>query len=529
MKWPSFQTGTVPYLHDSFAACDPRLVSARPPIKIVIVDLLEAVRGRTFDDFLLTPQLGVVPSRDPAVIDLSARFSEHVTLKRPLISANMDTVTRAAMAKVMAEEGGIGVIDRGFKSGDIAPQVAEVAAVKRTQHGIITDPHAIKGTQTVAEALRLMDQTGVGTLIVISSDCRLEGLLTRRDVRFVSGDAPVADRMTPRQQLIVHTGPISLDEARRVMAARKIKKLPLVNPDGTVLGLITARDLIKHEEHPFATRDRQGRLMVAAAVGATGDYLERTAEALRAGADVIVIDIAHGHSTVMERAINEIRRRHESVELVAGNVATSDGVRFLLERGVNAIKVGIGPGGGCTTRLATSFGVPQVEALVTCRLAAGERVPLIADGGVRRDGSIAEALLFGGDTVMLGSAFAGTEETPGEIVLKPVLMPESQKIVKVPFKVFRGMASVVAVRDRLDLEDADVREVEALGAEGLEVSVPARGSVRLVIHDMLKHLCSAISYGGARTLQELRQRFWAHPQQYLVRLSDSARAESFHR
>jgi IMP dehydrogenase len=200
-----------------------------------------------------------------------------------------------------------------------------------------------------------------------------------------------------------------------------------------------------------------------------------------------------------------------------------------MERGANGIKVGIGPGGGCTTRLSTSFGVPQVEALVQCRLAVGDQIPLIADGGIRRDGSIAEALLFGGDSVMLGSAFAGTEETPGEVVLKPVVMPESQKIVQVPFKVFRGMASIGAVRDRLDLEEADPVELEALGAEGLEVSVPARGSVRSVIQQMLRHLCSSISYGGASTLRELRDRFRSDPQRYLVKLTRAARDESFRR
>jgi IMP dehydrogenase len=493
------------------------------------MNLAEFVRGCTFDDFLLTPQLGIVPSRDPAVIDLTSRFSEHVTLKRPLVSANMDTITRSAMASVLAEEGGIGVIDRGFRAGDIAPQVAEVSAVKRTQHGVIVDPHTIRPEQTIADALRVMDQTGVGTLVVVDANQRLNGLLTQRDVRFVTRDTRVADRMTARDKLVVHTGTISLADAERVMTAQKIKKLPLVNDDGTVLGLITAKDLLKHRRHPFATRDDRGRLRVAAAVGATGDYLERAGELIRAGADVLVIDIAHGHSTVMATAIEQIRKLHGAVELVAGNVATAEGARFLLDRGVNAIKVGIGPGGGCTTRLTTNFGVPQVEALVQCRLAVGDRIPLIADGGVKRDGSIAEALLFGGDSVMLGSVFAGTTETPGEVVSKSVLMPESQKMVQVPFKVFRGMASIAAVRDRLDLEEADPREVEALGAEGIEVSVPARGSVRSIIHDMLKHLCSAISYGGARTLQELRQKFWSDPELYLIKLSDSARTESFHR
>jgi IMP dehydrogenase len=493
------------------------------------MDLLDIVRGCTFDDFLLVPQLGIVPSRDPAAIDLSTRVSEHLTIERPLVSANMDTVTRAAMATVLAEEGGIGIIDRGYRAGDITPQLAEVTAVKRTQHGVIEDPHTIDEQASMAEATSLMARTGIGTLVVVDGSRRLRGLLTERDARFVAPEVRVADRMTARDQLVVHTGPASLADAERIMTARKVKKLPLVHPDGTVLGLMTAKDLVKQRTHPFATRDERGRLRVGAAIGATGDYLERAAEMLRAGADVLVIDIAHGHSRVMARAIEQLRARFSSAELIAGNVATPDGARFLLERGVNGIKVGIGPGGGCTTRLTTNFGVPQVEALVQCRRAIDDRVPIIADGGIKRDGSIVQALLFGGDTVMLGSVFAGTEETPGEIVLKSVLMPESQKTVRVPFKVFRGMASVSAVRDRLDLEEAGPQELAALGAEGLEVSVPARGSVRAVIHEMLRHLCSSISYGGAESLKELREAFRAHPERYLVKLSDAARRESFDR
>jgi IMP dehydrogenase len=493
------------------------------------MDLLDLVRGCTFDDFLFRPQLGVLPRRDPATVDLTSRFTRRLELKRPIVSANMDTVTRAAMAVVLAEEGGIGVIDRGFKAGDVGPQVAEVSTVKRTQHGVIADPHSIEATRTVGEARRVMEATGVGTLAVVDGERRLTGLLTGRDIRFVSAEARVADRMTPRSRLVVHQGPVPLADAERLMVEHKIKKLPLVAADGTLLGLVTARDLVKHRQHPFATRDAQGRLSVAAAVGATGDYLERAAEVLRAGADVLVIDIAHGHSQVMDRAIAEIRKRYAQVDLVAGNVATAEGAAFLADRGVDAIKVGIGPGGGCTTRLTTNFGVPQVEALALCRSAVGDKVPLIADGGIRRDGSIVEALLFGGDSVMLGSAFAGTEETPGDVVLKPVLLPESQKIVQVPFKVFRGMASIGAIRDRLDLEEADPNELEAMGAEGIEVSVPARGSVRAVIHDTLKHLCSAVSYGGATSLGELRTAFQADPGRFIVRLSDAARAESFQR
>jgi IMP dehydrogenase len=249
---------------------------------------------------------------------------------------------------------------------------------------------------------------------------------------------------------------------------------------------------------------------------------------------VIVIDIAHGHSVVMANAIDAFRKQFPSIELVAGNVATADGVRFLAERGVNAIKVGIGPGGGCTTRLTTSFGVPQLQALHECGVAAraqngGHQVPLIADGGIKRHGAILEALLFGGDTVMLGSMFAGTEETPGDVVQKSVVLPDQQRSVKVPFKVLRGMASIQAIRDRLDVEDEEVVDLEAIGAEGTEVSVPARGSVRPIIHDILKHLCSSISYGGANSLAELRQMFRDDPMKYLVKLSASSKKESYER
>jgi IMP dehydrogenase len=282
---------------------------------------------------------------------------------------------------------------------------------------------------------------------------------------------------------------------------------------------------------PFATRDEFGRLRVGAAIGAKGDFLERAHELVRAGVDVIVIDIAHGHSVVMGRAIEAFRARFGDVELVAGNVATPEGVRFLVERGVNAVKVGIGPGGGCTTRLTTSFGVPQVEALVDCRLARGgaRPVPIVADGGIKRHGAIFEALLFGGDTVMLGSMFAGTEETPGEIVQKSVMLPDAQRTVKVPFKVLRGMASIQAIRDRLDVEDADNADVEALGAEGTEVSVPARGSVRPIIQDILRHLCSSISYSGATSLSEIKELFWKDPSRFLIKLSPAGRRESYER
>ena len=505
----------------SFPGIDPQIGAA----------VLELVRGCTFDDFIFAPQYSVLPRRDPSAIDLSCQLTRRITLRRPIVSANMDTVTRAPMAVVQAEEGGIGIVDRGFRPGEIEPQVREVEKVKRTQHGVIADPYSIGPGASLAEAGGVMSRSRVGTLVVVDDEGRLVGLLTQRDLRFVERrGSTVADRMTPIDRLVVHRGAVSPEEAERIMVARKVKKLPLVDDNGKLKGLVTAKDLMRQRQRPFATRDVQGRLMVGAAIGATGDYLERASELVRAGVDVLVIDIAHGHSIVMDRAMRAFRAQFPDVQMIAGNVATAEGTRFLIERGADGVKVGIGPGGGCTTRITTSFGVPQLEALVQCRIAAaGTNVPLVADGGIKRHGAFAEALLFGGDCAMLGSVFAGTEEAPGEVVHKAVVLPESQKTVKVPFKVLRGMASIEAIRDRLDVEEADTRELEAIGAEGMEISVPARGSARTILREMIKHLCSSISYGGAASLAELRELFWKDPQGYMVKLSASARRESYER
>jgi IMP dehydrogenase len=494
------------------------------------MDLLHAVAGCTFDDFLLAPQRSIVDRRDPATIDLSAPLTTSLTLSRPVVSANMDTVTRAEMAIVMAEEGGIGIIDRGFRPGDIEPQVREVLRVKRTQHGVIPDPLTIAPGATLAEAAAVMARAKVGTLVVVDADWRLRGMLTERDLQFVDDlTVPVSSRMTPRARLATFRGQPNQAATGRAMAEHRVKKLPVVDEGDRLVGLVTARDLIRLRDMPHATRDEQGRLRVGAAIGARGDYLERAAELVKAGVDVLVIDIAHGHSMVMERALAEVRKRFPVMDVIAGNVATAEGATFLVDRGASAVKVGIGPGGGCTTRLTTSFGVPQLQAIIECHRALIGRVPLIADGGVKRHGAIGLALMCGGDTVMLGSAFAGTTEAPGEVVKKSVLLPESQKPVKVPFKVLRGMASIEAIKDRLDVEDASAVDLQAIGAEGMEVSVPLRGSARSVMQEMMKHLCSSISYGGAESLADLRRRFLAEPQRYLIRLSESARRESYER
>src|SRR6266508_720773 len=301
--------------------------------------LRSLARGRTFDDFLFSPRFSVLERRDPSRIDLTSRLSTRIALERPIVSANMDTVTRAAMAIVLAEEGGIGIIDRGFRSGEIDAQVREVQIVNRTHHGIIADPYTIAPDASVEGAISLMARSGVGTLVVVDDARRLRGVLTERDVRFVCGAARVSDRMTARERLVVHQGALDVGDAERIMVEHKIKKLPLVDHRGVLTGLITAKDLLKHKRQPFATRDGQGRLRVGAAIGAKGDYLERAAELIRAGVDVIVIDIAHGHSVVMARAIEAFRKQFGDAELVAGNVATAAGVRFLAERHVNGIKV----------------------------------------------------------------------------------------------------------------------------------------------------------------------------------------------
>ena len=373
-----------------------------------------------------------------------------------------------------------------------------------------------------------MARSRVGTLVVVDETGRLRGLLTERDLRFVNGGGlRVADRMTPLERLVVAQGPLAAEDAERIMVERKIKKLPLVDPDGTLLGLVTAKDLIKQRRLPFATRDEQGRLRVGAAIGATGDYLERAAELIKAGVDVLVIDIAHGHSVVMDRAIGEVRKRFRDVELIAGNVAHRRRHPLLLERGVNGIKVGHRP----WRRLHDAHD----DEL---RRAAGAGAGRLPDrrgrfqraAHCRRRHQAPRRHRAGPDTRRrlrhAGSAFAGTEETPGEVVHKSVLLPESQKTVKVPFKVLRGMASLEAIRDRLDVEDADPVELDAIGAEGMEISVPARGSARTIVRDMIKHLCSSISYGGAASLRELREKFWADPGTYLIKLSSCIRRRS---
>ena len=480
--------------------------------------------GLTFDDVLLQPaESDVIPSE----VTTESRVSKRVSVRVPLVSSPMDTVTEARMAVAIARQGGLGIIHRNLSIED---QTHQVDVVKRSEAGMIDQPITIAPEATIGEADAMCARYHISGVPVVDRDMKLLGIVTNRDMRFEHDPSRLVGAvMTPMPLITGHAG-ISSSDAMGLLAQNKIEKLPLVDDQGRLQGLITLKDFVKRDKFPLSTKDASGRLMVGAAIGATGDYLERAAELIRAGVDVLVIDIAHGHSIVMERAMSEFRKRFGDFEMIAGNVATADGARFLIERQADGIKVGIGPGGGCTTRMNTSFGVPQAQALVDCRLAVADTgIPIIADGGIKRHGALAESLLFGGDCAMLGSAFAGTEEAPGEIVHKSVVLPESQKTVKVPFKVLRGMASIEAIRDRLDVEDADRVELDALGAEGMEISVPARGSARAVVRDMIKHLCSSISYGGANSLAELRTLFWNEPNRYLIKVSASGRRESYER
>ena len=476
------------------------------------MDLLAAVQGCTFDDFLLAPQLSVIDRRDPQTIDLTCRLTPTLTLRRPIVSANMDTVTRAEMAIVMAEEGGIGIIDRGFRPGDIEPQVREALKVKRRQHGVIPDPLTITPEALLEEAALAMQRSRVGTLVVVDANGRLKGLLTERDLRFVDRpdqtvaephDAPRRARHAPRRRHV--------EAAAALMAEHKIKKLPIVDDDDRLVGLMTSRDIVRQQRQPFATRDAQGRLRVGAAIGARGDFVERASELLKAGVDVLVIDIAHGHSASWSARSREVRKRFAEVggdrrqRRDGRRRAVSGGTRRERGEGRHRARRRVYDPHDHELRRPAAAGDRRVPAR-----AAG-RLPLIADGGIKRHGAFALALACGGDTVMLGSAFAGTTEAPGEVVQKSVLLPESQRAVKVPFKVLRGMASIDAIKDRLDVEDASAVDLQAIGAEGMEVSVPLRGSARPVFQEMIKHLCSSISYGGAESLADLKSRFMADP------------------
>jgi IMP dehydrogenase len=476
--------------------------------------------GRTFDDFLLRPFESVVSSR--RAISVGSRLTPEVRLELPVVSANMDSVTAGSMAKAMALEGGLGFVHRGMP---IDAQVREVEGVKRSHGFVVEEPFTIPRTTRLRDARELMRRNGTSLLVETESGSGvLAGLLSARDIPWFDGgdERPVEEFMTPFDRLVTGPPSISLEDAEQVLYEKRIEKLPLVDGQRRIRGLITKQDVILHRHRPHVAKDEKGRLLVGAATGATGDYMERAAALLDAGVDVMLIDVAHAHSRVMRRAVSAFRRRFASVPLVCGNVGTADGARYLADLGVSAIKVGIGPGRGCRTRLETAAGVPQLQAVRECWLAVGEDVPIIADGGVKNDKDIFLAIAVGASTVMMGSALSGTDEAPGRVIVDP---STGQKR-----KIYRGMTSPQAVLQTLyGAEEEDVDEALETPAEGQEVQVPYKGSVVDILERIRGHLRSSVSYAGGETLEEVRDRIVRDPASYLIPLSEASRRESYER
>lgn len=451
----------------------------------------------SYDDVLLVPQRSGVRSRKQ--VDVRSCLSRHLTLNTPIVSANMDTVTESTMAIAMARAGGIGIIHRFLP---IERQAEEVRRVKRAENFIIAEPYSCAPDSTVDDAVDLMEHYDVGTLTVVDGAGRLLGLVATRDVQFVRDRGRrVRDVMTPVDQLVTARPDISQEEARAILAEHKSEKLPLVDGAGHLRGLITARDLLRAGDNPLTSKDSRGRLLVGAAIGVGGDTLDRSAALLAAGADVLVLDIAHGHSDAVLEACAALRARWPSVELIGGNVATAEGTRDLIAAGVDAVKVGVGPGSACTTRIVAGSGVPQLTAVLECAAVARPAgVPIIADGGIKASGDIAKALAAGASTVMIGGLLAGTDESPG----RPLTRQGRR------YKHYRGMASLAATvarrkRERTDLEQED-EWLSDVVPEGVEALVPYRGSATEVLVQLVGGLRSGMSYSGATTIPELWER-----------------------
>ena len=447
--------------------------------------------GLTFDDVLLIPSYSEVL---PTEVDTRTRFSRLIELNIPLCSSAMDTVTEAALAIALAQQGGIGVIHKNFS---IDAQAEEVDKVKRSESGMIVDPVTIRDTALVAEALEIMEHFRISGVPVVDEGGFLVGIITNRDLRFETRfDIPVAEVMTPQPLVTVPVG-TTLDEAKVKLQKHRIEKLLVVNEDGHLKGLITVKDIQKAINFPKAAKDDLGRLRCAAAIGATGDFLERAAALVEARVDSIVIDTAHGHSSRVIEAVRGVRSKFPEIQLVAGNVATGEATRALIGEGVDGIKVGIGPGSICTTRVVTGAGVPQVMAIGECvRAAESTGVPVIADGGIKFSGDVAKAIAAGADSVMIGSLFAGTEEAPGEVIL----------FQGRNFKTYRGMGSIGAMKkgsgDRY-AQEGTVSDSKYI-PEGIEGRVAYKGSVAEMVTQLVGGLRSGMGYTGCSSIRELQ-------------------------
>jgi IMP dehydrogenase len=461
---------------------------------------IRETKGLTFEDVLLLPRRSSISSRTQ--VDTSTRLTEKIRLNIPVVSANMDTVTETAMAIAMANAGGIGIIHRFMP---IEWHVKQIKMVKRAQAVMVENPYCISVEATVMQARESMQRNKVGGLVVTDESGKVVGIVTNRDVNLSPAEyGLVRQVMTGLDRLITAKSTVSLDDARRLLYENRIEKLPVINSDGTLKGLITAQDVLKPVKNPSAALDEKGRLRVGGAIGVTRGEAERAAALLEAGADVLVLDIAHGHSDNCIAMVRELRRQFPNAEIIAGNVATRVGARELSEAGASAIKVGIGPGSICTTRIVTGFGVPQLTAIMDSALGvndSGRDIPLIADGGIQKAGDMVKALAAGAETVMIGSMFAGTEEAPGSPVIR-----DGQKV-----KVVRGMASLAATMGRKSVErgfDESAEDQEdwmKVVPEGVEAVVPYRGNVGEVVFQLVGGLRSGLSYGGAQNIRELSE------------------------
>lgn len=450
---------------------------------------LRPTAALTFDDVLLVPRHATV---HPRHVNVRTNLTRDIGLNIPLVSAAMDTVTEAAMAIAMAREGGLGVI---HKNMPIDRQAAEVDRVKRSESGMILNPITLGPDRPLREATQLMARFRISGVPIVDAAGQLVGIITNRDLQFERDlDRPLHEAMT-KERLVTAPVGTTLDEAERILAQHRIEKLPVVDDAGVLRGLITIKDIFKRRQHPNANKDHHGRLRVAAAVGAAADSRARAQALVEAGCDVVVVDSAHGHSRGVLDTVEQLRQAFPDVALVAGNVATESGARALVERGVDAVKVGVGPGSICTTRVVTGVGVPQITAIIDAVAGAGD-VPVIADGGVKYSGDIVKALAAGASSIMMGSMLAGTEESPGESFLL-----EGRR-----FKVIRGMGSLSAMEDGSGDRYFQEGEVSPskLVPEGIEARVPYKGPVADVIFQMVGGLRSGMGYCGACDLSELR-------------------------
>lgn len=446
--------------------------------------------GLTFDDVLLIPAYSEVLPRE---VNLSTRFSRNITLNVPLVSAAMDTVTEAALAIAIAREGGIGVI---HKNMSIAEQARQVHAVKRAENGMIYDPVTIKRGSTVADALNMMKEYHIGGIPVVDEDRKLVGIVTNRDLRFEQNPNRLIDEVMTKEGLVVTNQSTNLEEAAQILQQHKIEKLPVVDSDNRLVGLVTYKDITKAKDKPYACKDKLGRLRVAAGVGVTADSMERVDALVEAGVDAIVIDTAHGHSKGVIGVLKAVKEKYPHIDVVVGNIATGEAAKYLVENGADGVKVGIGPGSICTTRIIAGVGVPQLSAVYdVAKALKGTDVPLIADGGIRYSGDIVKALAAGAYSVMLGGMLAGVEESPGDTIIY-----NGRK-----YKSYRGMGSLEAMekgsKDRYF--QAGETDTKKLVPEGIAARVPYKGMLYEVVYQMLGGLRSGMGYCGAPDIDSL--------------------------